>query len=93
MVPWLNWIEQPPPKGQVGGSNPLGITIPLFTMLNAAADLFCGLFVVMACPLLRWPARVIGRQQAGTSPFWWGCPSLTGKVAWRVAGLRGFAEN
>ena len=25
-VPWLNWIEQPPPKGQVSGSNPLGIT-------------------------------------------------------------------
>ncbi len=24
---WLNWIEQPPPKGQVGGSNPLGVTI------------------------------------------------------------------
>ena len=26
-TPWLNWIEQPPPKGQVGGSNPLGVTI------------------------------------------------------------------
>ena len=26
MVPWLNWIEQPPPKGQVAGSNPAGIT-------------------------------------------------------------------
>ena len=25
-VPWLNWIEQPPPKGQVTGSNPVGIT-------------------------------------------------------------------
>ena len=24
MVPWLNWIEQPPPKGQVIGSNPIG---------------------------------------------------------------------
>lgn len=27
LAPWLNWIEQPPPKGQVGGSNPLGVTI------------------------------------------------------------------
>ena len=27
VVPWLNWIEQPPPKGQVAGSNPAGITI------------------------------------------------------------------
>ena len=25
-VPWLNWIEQPPPKGQVAGSNPAGVT-------------------------------------------------------------------
>ena len=25
-VPWLNWIEQPPPKGQVIGSNPIGVT-------------------------------------------------------------------
>lgn len=24
---WLNWIEQPPPKGQVAGSNPAGVTI------------------------------------------------------------------
>ena len=27
MAPWLNWIEQPPPKGQVAGSNPAGVTI------------------------------------------------------------------
>jgi hypothetical protein len=27
VVPWLNWIEQPPPKGQVTGSSPVGITI------------------------------------------------------------------
>lgn len=26
VVPWLNWIEQPPPKGQVIGSNPIGVT-------------------------------------------------------------------
>ncbi len=26
-APWLNWIEQPPPKGQVAGSNPAGVTI------------------------------------------------------------------
>ena len=25
MAPWLNWIEQPPPKGQVAGSNPAGV--------------------------------------------------------------------
>ena len=24
-APWLNWIEQPPPKGQVIGSNPIGV--------------------------------------------------------------------
>jgi hypothetical protein len=27
VAPWLNWIEQPPPKGQVAGSNPAGVTI------------------------------------------------------------------
>jgi hypothetical protein len=27
MAPWLNWIEQPPPKGQVAGSSPAGVTI------------------------------------------------------------------
>ena len=26
VVPWLNWIEQPPPKGQVAGSNPAWVT-------------------------------------------------------------------
>ena len=25
VTPWLNWIEQPPPKGQVAGSNPAGV--------------------------------------------------------------------
>ena len=25
-APWLNWIEQPPPKGQVTGSSPVGVT-------------------------------------------------------------------
>ena len=24
-APWLNWIERPPPKGQVAGSNPAGV--------------------------------------------------------------------
>ena len=24
-APWLNWIELPPPKGQVAGSNPAGV--------------------------------------------------------------------
>jgi hypothetical protein len=27
---WLNWIEQPPPKGQVAGSNPAWVTIKVF---------------------------------------------------------------
>ena len=27
MTQWLNWIEQPPPKGQVAGSNPAWVTI------------------------------------------------------------------
>jgi hypothetical protein len=27
MTSWLNWIEQPPPKGQVAGSSPAGVTI------------------------------------------------------------------
>jgi hypothetical protein len=26
VAPWLNWTEQPPPKGQVIGSNPIGVT-------------------------------------------------------------------
>jgi hypothetical protein len=26
VAPWLNRIEQPPPKGQVAGSNPAGVT-------------------------------------------------------------------
>jgi hypothetical protein len=30
VVPWLNWIEQPPPKGQVIGSNPIGVTTNTF---------------------------------------------------------------
>ena len=30
MAQWLNWIEQPPPKGQVAGSNPAWVTIGLF---------------------------------------------------------------
>ena len=34
VVPWLNWIEQPPPKGQVTGSSPVGITIPLSCWLD-----------------------------------------------------------
>ena len=38
MAPWLNWIEQPPPKGQVTGSNPVGITI-----LSMAYGFFRGL--------------------------------------------------
>ena len=25
LAPWLNWIEQPPPKGQVAGSSPAGV--------------------------------------------------------------------
>ena len=29
MVPWLNWIEQPPPKGQVTGSNPVGTAMSI----------------------------------------------------------------
>ena len=28
-APWLNWIEQPPPKGQVAGSNPAGVATTL----------------------------------------------------------------
>ena len=27
MAQWLNWIEQPPPKGQVAGSNPAWVAI------------------------------------------------------------------
>ena len=34
VAPWLNWIEQPPPKGQVIGSNPIGVT----TLLGALYD-------------------------------------------------------
>ena len=36
MAQWLNWIEQPPPKGQVAGSNPAGVakTIENFNNLT-----------------------------------------------------------
>ncbi len=34
-APWLNWIEQPPPKGQVAGSNPAGVAIVM--VLNCRA--------------------------------------------------------
>ena len=27
VAPWLNWIEQSPPKRQVIGSNPIGVAI------------------------------------------------------------------
>ena len=43
-VPWLNWIEQPPPKGQVAGSNPAGITIFLG---------LCKIPVKLGCMILR----------------------------------------
>ena len=32
MTQWLNWIEQPPPKGQVAGSNPAWVTILTHTL-------------------------------------------------------------
>jgi hypothetical protein len=34
VAPWLNWIEQPPPKGQVIGSNPIGVTIIIHIKQN-----------------------------------------------------------
>ena len=34
LAPWLNWIEQPPPKGQVTGSSPVGVTIFAFTKIS-----------------------------------------------------------
>ena len=33
VAPWLNWIEQPPPKGQVAGSSPAGVAISHFAKL------------------------------------------------------------
>ena len=33
---WLNWIEQPPPKGQVAGSNPAWVTSGLFRVVTGA---------------------------------------------------------
>ena len=35
-APWLNWIEQPPPKGQVAGSNPAGATIEVLIPISFA---------------------------------------------------------
>ena len=37
MALWLNWIEQPPPKGQVGGSNPPRVT-KLIQQLQSVTD-------------------------------------------------------
>jgi hypothetical protein len=36
MAQWLNWIEQPPPKGQVAGSNPAWVTSGLFIVAKGA---------------------------------------------------------
>ena len=36
MAQWLNWIEQPPPKGQVAGSNPAWVTSGLFRVVTGA---------------------------------------------------------
>ena len=33
-TPWLNWIEQPPPKGQVAGSNPAGVATFIQKKIN-----------------------------------------------------------
>jgi protein ImuB len=43
LAPWLNWIEQPPPKGQVAGSNPAGVTISriLWTIFQSIAGQPC----------------------------------------------------
>ena len=37
-APWLNWIEQPPPKGQVAGSNPAGVTSLVFRLPPTSAE-------------------------------------------------------
>ena len=38
MDQWLNWIEQPPPKGQVAGSNPAWVTSGLFILAMGTSD-------------------------------------------------------
>ena len=38
LAPWLNWIEQPPPKGQVTGSNPVGVTKAEIVEVSDAAN-------------------------------------------------------
>ena len=67
-APWLNWIEQPPPKGQVAGSNPAGVTTfhsyirclrdPCARILQLLAGFSCG----FRCGIERIPykTRTIG---------------------------------
>ena len=58
-APWLNWIEQPPPKGQVGGSNPPGVTkSPLF--LNVYLSIDCTASIG-SCRILQGHAGLYGR--------------------------------
>ena len=40
-APWLNWIEQPPPKGQVAGSNPAGVAMYQCSMLISWQNYLC----------------------------------------------------
>ena len=44
---WLNWIEQPPPKGQVGGSNSPWVT------KNANKYRHCALFICPLCKVMQ----------------------------------------
>ena len=46
MAPWLNWIEQPPPKGQVTGSSPVGVTKSLIFKTTYAIQKFTVLVVL-----------------------------------------------
>ena len=59
MVPWLNWIEQPPPKGQVTGSNPVGIAI-FSCLMHVALDVdiaSCNLLLNSVC-FVPWMGRI-----------------------------------
>ena len=48
---WLNWIEQPPPKGQVAGSNPAWVTSGLVIYSRDA----------WGCAEMPWGLRVLER--------------------------------
>ena len=83
MAPWLNWIEQPPPKRQVRGSNPLGNAKFQLTPENVMTDL---LFPKDALPRTAQVKRMrvadAGHMPAGGKGIRFECPHCDHDTGW-----------